>query len=293
MFPDEFDYERTDSVADALDRLGTHADAGRGVELLAGGHGLIPALKARERTPDVVVDLAVEELAGVEERADHLAIGALTTYADLADSEPVRGRAPVLAAAAAETGDVQIRNRGTLGGNLVEAHPASDPPAAMLAADATLVLRGPEGERDVPATDFFRGDRETAVGTREILTEIRLPTAGSTADDAATDSAYVRHTHPATGYALVGVAAVLERVDGVVTDARVAATGVVDRPLRLPSVEAALSGNRPADALDEAVAVADADVDADRLRSDAYASGEFREHLLETYVERALTESVE
>jgi len=308
MFPPEFDYERADSVAEAVDRLAAHTQAGADAELLAGGHGLVPAMKAGDREPDAVVDLDTEDLVGVTEREDSLAVGALTTYSDLADSTLVREHAPVLADAVAEVGDVQIRNRGTLGGNLVEAHPAADPPAAVLAADATLVLVGPDGEREVPATEFFVGERETVVDPAEILTEIRVPAAGDgtnartpetgTRDAGAsgagsTDAAYVRRTHPATGYALVGVAAVLDRDGETVTDARVAATGVVEHAVRLPAVEAALAGGPvDADARTAAAATADDDLDTGRFRSDPSASGEFRQGLLATYVERALAAAV-
>jgi len=287
MFPAAFDYERVDSVAEAVERLTAHAEAGRETELLAGGHGLVPAMKAGDRAPEVVVDLDADELIGVTEREGGLAVGALTTYAAVADSDLVRDRAPVLADAVAEVGDVQIRNRGTLGGNLVEAHPAADPPAAVLAADATLVLVGPDGEREVTAADFFVGERETIVEPAEVLTEIRVPSA------AGADAAYLRRTHPATGYALVGVAAVLDRDGETVTGARVAATGAVERAVRLPAVERALTGG-PADGDARAAAAADAGADlaAERFRSDPSASGEFRQRLLETYVERALAAAV-
>jgi len=289
MFPAEFDYERADSVAEAVDRLAAHAEAGTEAELLAGGHGLVPAMKAGERAPDAVVDLDTEELVGVTERDDALAVGALTTYADLADSALVRERAPALADAAGAVGDVQIRNRGTLGGNLVEAHPAADPPAAVLAADATLVLVGPDGEREVPAADFFVGERETVVEPAEILTEVRVATGGEATEAGTNDAGYVRRTHPATGYALVGVAAVLDRDGETVTDARVAATAAVERPVRLPAVEAALTGGPvDADAREAAAAAAADGLDDGRFRSDPSASGEFRRQLLATCVERAL-----
>jgi len=287
MFPAAFDYERVDSVAEAVERLTAHAEAGRETELLAGGHGLVPAMKAGDRAPEVVVDLDADELIGVTEREGGLVVGALTTYAALADSDLVRDRAPVLADAVAEVGDVQIRNRGTLGGNLVEAHPAADPPAAVLAADATLVLVGPDGDREVSAADFFVDERETIVEPAEVLTEIRVPSA------VRADAAYLRRTHPATGYALVGVAAVLDRDGETVTDARVAATGAVERAVRLPAVERALTGG-PADGDARAAAAADAGADlaAERFRSDPSVSGEFRQQLLETYVEWALAAAV-
>ncbi|MFB6141256.1 MAG: xanthine dehydrogenase family protein subunit M [Halosimplex sp.] len=300
MFPAPFDYERATSVGEALDLLEAHADDH--VELLAGGHSLVPAMKERERTPDVVVDLDVPELSGISVLSDRTVVGALTTYADIADAEALPENAPLLPETVAEVGDVQIRNMGTIGGNLAEAHPAADPPAAVLANDATILLRDRDGKREVPATDFFLGEGETAVEPGEILAGVRVPHT----DDAGV--AYAKKTHPATGYAMVGVAAVVdvegaagdgardanEGGEGTVSSARVAATGAVDRAVRLPSVEDVLvGGSADAEAIDAAASEALADVDADRLRSDAYASGSFRGDLLETYVARALESAVE
>ncbi|WP_415379331.1 FAD binding domain-containing protein [Halosimplex sp. TS25] len=296
MFPDAFDYERATSVGEALDLLDDHADAE--VEILAGGHSLVPAMKTEGRSPDVVVDLDVAALDAINALDDRTVVGALTTYADIADSRAARANAPLLAETAAEVGDLQIRNRGTIGGNLAEAHPGADPPAAVLASDATVLLRHRDGKREVPATDFFRGDGETAVEYGELVTGVRVPHTG----DAGV--AYAKKTHPATGYAMVGVAAVVETdvvdgngdetAEGTVSSVRVAATGAVDRAVRLPSVENALVGERlDSDAIDAAAGEAQADVEPDRLRSDPYASGDFRRELLETYVARALESAAE
>ncbi|WP_436929833.1 FAD binding domain-containing protein [Halosimplex halobium] len=298
MFPAEFDYERAESVGEALELLETHADAD--VEVLAGGHSLVPAMKTEGRSPDVVVDLDVPELDAVNALADRTVVGALTTYATVVDSRAVRANVPLLAETAAEVGDLQIRNRGTVGGNLAEAHPGADLPAAALASDATVLLRNSEGKREVSATDFFRGDGETAVESGELLTGVRVPHA----DDAG--FAYRRKTHPATGYAMVGVAAVVETDgggrdgaggdsgEGSVSSAWVAATGAVDRAIRLPSVEDALAGEPlETDTIERAASAARDDVDDDRLRSDPHASGEFRGELLETYTARALDAAAE
>jgi carbon-monoxide dehydrogenase medium subunit len=300
MFPAEFDYERAESVSEALDLLEQHA--GADVEILAGGHSLVPAMKTEGREPDVVVDLDVAALDAVNALDDRTVVGALTTYATVADSPAVRATVPLVAEAASEVGDLQIRNRGTVGGNLAEAHPGADLPAAALASDATVLLRNSGGKREVPVTEFFRGDGETAVERGELLTGVRFPHT----DDAG--FAYAKKTHPATGYAMVGVAAVVETEEsadgddgtggdageGTVSSARVAATGAVDRAVRLPSVEAALAGKPlESDAIDAAAAEARADIDADRLRSDPYASGEFRGELLETYAARALERAAE
>ncbi|WP_459193639.1 FAD binding domain-containing protein [Halosimplex sp. J119] len=286
MFPDDFDYERATSVSEALDLLEEHADAE--VEILAGGHSLVPAMKTEGRSPDVVVDLDVDALDAINALDDRTVVGALTTYADIADSRVLRANAPLLAETAAEVGDLQIRNRGTIGGNLAEAHPGADPPAAVLASDAIVLLRTRDGKREVPATEFFRGDGETAVEYGELVAGVRIPHT----DDAGV--AYAKKTHPATGYAMVGVAAVVEVTGEVVSTARVAATGAVDRAVRLPSVEDALVDERPdSDSIDAAASEARADIDPERLRSDPYASGEFRGELLETYVARALESAAE
>ncbi|MFC7141066.1 FAD binding domain-containing protein [Halosimplex aquaticum] len=286
MFPADFDYERATSVDEAMDLLDDHADAE--VEILAGGHSLVPAMKTEGRSPDVVVDLDVPALDAINALDDRTVVGALTTYADIADSRALRANAPLLAETAAEVGDLQIRNRGTIGGNLAEAHPGADPPAAVLASDATILLRHRDGKREVPATEFFRGDGETAVEYGELVTGVRVPHTG----DAGV--AYAKKTHPATGYAMVGAAAVVEVAEEAVSRARVAATGAVDRAVRLPSVEDALVGERlDSEAIDAAASEAHADIDSERLRSDPYASGEFRGELLETYVARALESAAE
>ena len=311
MFPDGFDYHRATDVEEALDLLATHVDEATDTEVavLAGGQGLLPELKARESTPDVVVDVSdLDSLRGVEsgesvgasESADAgefdalapsddpLIVGALTTHATLAGSPVVSERATVLAETASAVADRQIRNRGTLGGNLVEAHPAADLPAATVAADATLALAGPDGERTVPAEEFFEGDRETAVDSRELLTEIRVPSAR------AAGGAYAKKTHPASGFALVGVAASVAVRDWTVTDARVVASGATDAPARLRGVEDALvGGGADRETIADATERAGEEVDPEEARADATASGEFRVHLLSSYAERAVTSAVE
>lgn len=286
MFPEEFEYHRPTTVDAALDLLTTHADSDTAV--LAGGQGLLPDMKAREATPEVVIDVGdVEALGGVE-TGDPTVVGALTTHATLAESPDLRERASVLAAAASEVADAQIRNRGTVGGNLVEADPAADLPAGAVAADATLALVGPDGERTIPAGEFFRGDGETALGDRELLTEIRVPSAP------AAGGAYAKKPHPSSGYALVGVAASVAVRDWTVTAARVVASGATDAPARLRGVEDALVGG-PADreTIADAAERAVDGLDSEAVRADATVSAEFRTHLLSSYAERALTTAVD
>lgn len=300
MFPASFDYRRPDSVDAALSAL-----AADGAVALSGGHSLVPALKARERTPDVVVDLGgLDDLRGVEAEGEELAVGALTTYADFLAADPVG--ADVLADATRAVGDRQIRNRGTVGGNLAAAEPRGDLPAAAVAANATLVVRGSDGERTVGADEFFRGDGETACGDDELLTEVRLPTApaGEECVEATRfGGAYAKKTHPSEGYAAVGVAARVGVADGTVTDARVAVNGVLDRPTRLDAVESALVG-LDVDAAPEAghagsegpVAAAGArasdGIDPADARTDHLVSGAYRVELLPKYTRRAVAGAV-
>lgn len=300
MFPPQFDYRRAETVEGALDLLAASGD--RDARPLAGGHGIVPDLKAGDASPDLLVDVSgVDALAGIDADGGAVTVGALATHADLASSSVLRERAPVLAAAAEHVGDPQIRNRGTIGGNLAEADPAADLPAAVVAADATLHLRGPGGERTVPATAFFEGAGETALAEDELLASVEVPAHPA--------GAYVKRTHPATGYAMVGVAAVATvgeattavdgtatAVDGAatavgegtVTDAGVAATGVMDHAVRLRSVEDAVEG-APVDLDVGAAAERSTEaLDPDRQVGDAHASAAFRADVLPTFVERAV-----
>jgi len=290
MFPPRFDYERPGSLDAALAAL-----ADEGAIPLAGGHDLIPLLKARERDPETVVDLSgLVALRGVERVAvddvdgpvERLSIGALTTDADLLDAEPAGVDA--LLDATAAVGDAQIRNRGTVGGNLAAAHPASDIPAATVAADATLHLAGPDGDRTVPAEAFATGDHETVREGDELLTRISVPL------DPDAGGAYARETHPSTGYAAVGVAARLRVVDGAVTDPRVAAVGLRDAPVRLAAVERELDGadaGTPVDSVADAAARAGESVD-EPVREDHVVSADQRRTLLPTCAEDAVAEAV-
>jgi len=283
MFPPEFDYRRADDVAAAVDLLAAHDDAA----VIAGGHSLLPAMKRGDAAPSTVVDVSdVDAMAGIERDEGGVRVGAATRYVEAAESEALATRAPVLAEAAGAVGDVQIRNRGTVGGNLAAADRGADLPAAALAADATAHLRGPDGERAVDADDFFAPGGATAVADDEVLTALWVPDASDAG------SAYVRRTHPATGYALVGVAAVVRTEAGTVTDARLAANGVCERGVRLPAAEAKLA-DAPADGgtIERAAAAAGDGVD-DEFVGDPTASGEFRAHLLGTQVEAALEKAL-
>jgi len=288
MFPPQFDYYRATSVEEALDLLAEHADAE--TELLAGGHSLIPTMKSGLASPDVLVDLGgIESLRGIERGDGVTTIGAMTPYVDVATDEGLLADAPVFAEAAQAVGDIQVRNRGTVGGNLSHADPASDLPGAALAADVTLVLQGPDGERTVPVDDFFLGMFTTDVGEDELVTRVEVPhqPMGAT-------GTYLKKPSPSSGYAMVGAAVALETDDGTIAGARVAANGAFDHARRLEAVEDALEG----EPLDPEAAAAAGDHATDgvedwELMSDLQASGEFRANLLRVYTGRAIAAAVE
>jgi carbon-monoxide dehydrogenase medium subunit len=285
MYPDEFDLLEPDSVEEALDLLADHDPFD--TELLAGGHSLLPTMKTGLASPDTVVDISgIDALDGIEADGDTVAIGATTTYATVTDDERVRSGAPALAAAAGAVGDRQVRNAGTVGGNLAHADPAADLPGAAIAADATVVVAGQDGERRVDAEEFFLGMYETDVGEAELLTAVEVPRAADAV------GAYAKRASDSSGYAVVGVAAQLAVEDGVVADARVAANGVTHHGVRLPGVEDALADERAEeDAFAAAAAEAVGDVDEAMLMTDREASADYREQLLEVYTERALQEA--
>ena len=283
MFPDEFDYERPETVTEAIDLLVENPEA----EVLAGGHSLLPTMKSGLASPDLLVDISrIEGMRGIEHQDGTVAIGGLTTYATIADSETVQESVEVFAEAAHAVGDVQVRNRGTIGGNLAHADPASDLPAAALAADATMVVQGPDGERRVDADDFFFGMYATDVGEDELLTAVEFPARPNAT------GAYAKKPSPSSGYAMVGVAVSLTVDAGIVEDVGVAANGIMDHGVRLDPVEDALRGKTPDDELVQRAAESAADeLDEMMMMDDLQASAAFRAQLLESYAERALREA--
>lgn len=285
VYPARFDYHEAVTVDEAISLL-TADDVGE-TRLLAGGQGLVPDMKVGAAAPDVVVDIsAVDGLDRIERVDGGLAIGALVTHADVVNADRIRSQAGVVAEAAAEVADYQIRNRGTVGGNLAEADPEADLPAAILATGATVHAAGPDGRRAIPADEFFAGPGETALTDDELLVEVRIPHTPT--------GAYVKRTHPARGYAMVGVAATFDIEGGTIAGARIVAVGVTDRPTRLRSVESELAGMTVQKALAEPSAISRAtdqaadDVEDERLGGDAYASGEFRAAQLPSAVTRAV-----
>jgi carbon-monoxide dehydrogenase medium subunit len=266
VIPAAFAYHRAESIDDALEALGDDGDA----KLLAGGHSLIPALKLRFVRPSVLVDLGrLDELRYVREDGDRIAIGALTRHAQLT-TDPVLGRdCAVLTRAAMLVGDPQVRHRGTIGGSVAHADPASDLPTVLLALDADLVARGPDGERTIAVSSFYTGPFATALGPREVLTEIRVPKVER--------GVYLKHTRRAQDWATVGVAAAV--VDGTT---QVAFASMGPTPLRARAVEDALADGA------DAAAAAGRSGEGTEPPSDVTGGSEYRAHLAQVYVRRAL-----
>jgi carbon-monoxide dehydrogenase medium subunit len=283
MYAAHFDYHRPKTLAEATRLLQANKDA----KLLAGGHSLLPAMKLRIAGPGTLVDIgALKELTGISLDGTALRIGALTTHREIATSSVVKASCPVLAEAAAEIGDLQVRNRGTIGGSLAHADPAADFPTVMVALGASLSAAGPTGSREIAADAFFKDLFTTVLGSVEILTTVRVPTYAK-----GTGAAYLKHRHPASSYAVVGVAAIVHLAGGKCTRVSVVVGGATVNPVRAQAAEATLSGQAPTGAALAAAAAKVAEAIKDPL-SDYYASGEFRTHLATVMSKRALTEAV-
>lgn len=278
MIPAAFDYARAKSLDEAFELLQKH---GPDAKLLAGGHSLLPMMKLRMATPSLLVDISrIPGLDHIAANGDRVTIGALATHAAIADSVGIRQAAPALHDAAADIGDAQVRNRGTIGGACAHADPAADYPAALLALAANFTVRSRSGNTTVKAEDFFRGMFETALEPDAVLTEISF--------GAAPHSAYVKFPHPASHYAVVGVAVNLELQGSTIAAARVAITGVGDIAFRATSVERALVGAAAGDteAIRSACVDAAAGVEA---RSDVFASATYRAAMADIFAVRAVT----
>jgi carbon-monoxide dehydrogenase medium subunit len=279
MIPASFDYIRATSLAHALGLLQTDPD---GSKLVAGGHTLIPTLKLRLASPALLIDICgIAELKGIEV-AGRVRIGALTTHAELLASEPLRKLLPIFHQAAELIADPQVRNRGTIGGSLANADPAADWPAVAIALHAELELAGPTGRRHVAAKDFFVDIMTTALRLDEVLVAIHIPYPNTGAE-----FRYRKIRHPASGYAVVGVAVALRRHEGVVSDATIGITGATGRAYAADSASAHLNG-KPLSSRNIASAALLASEQAECL-SDGYASADYRKHLVKTEIIRALT----
>lgn len=277
MYPAKFTYHAPWSVEEALGLMAEHEDS----KLIAGGHSLLPTMKMRLATPAHLIDMKNLRslLSYIHDKGDHIAIGALTTYQQIESSSLVQKDAAIIAQTVAEVGDMQVRNMGTLGGSIAHADPAGDPPAAILASDATMVIQNSSGERSVAASEFFQGFFETAVGAGEILKEIRVPKfAGG--------SSYQKFKHPASGYAVAGVAVCLSKNGNNIASVKVGVTGASDGAYRASAVEDALTGQAFSEAL-AASAAAHAMDGIDALE-DPFADAEYRGQIAKTLAKRAI-----
>lgn len=268
MIPASFDYRRAGSLDEAVELLGSDSDA----KLLAGGHSLIPMLRLRFARPGLLVDIdRLDDLRYVRPDGDRIAIGALTRHAQLARDPVLRERCAVLADAAAQIGDPQVRHRGTIGGSVAHADPLGDLGTVLLTLDADAVAVGPDGERTIPLGEFFTGRFQTALGPQEVLTELRVPAVAA--------GTYLKHVRRSQDWATVGVVAA--RVDGRV---QVGLTAMGMTPLRAAAVEQAVAdGASSAEAAERAG-------EGTAPSSDSSASGEYRAHLAHVLVRRALDE---
>lgn len=278
MYPAKFDYFRAASVEEAVALLHRHGDA----KVLAGGHSLVPIMKLRLAQPSAVVDIGhIHILRGISHHDGTIRIGALTTHATIAASEVLQAECPLLAEAAGHIGDPQVRNKGTIGGNVAHADPASDLPAVLVALGATINLSGATGDRSVAAREFFVGLLETQIGEDEILTAIDVPRLRD-----GTGTAYLKHEHPASGYAICGAAAVVGGGRASAAGVELCFNGVTATPHRASAVGEALGGTSMTDAeIDRAV---DDHLAVEEPLGDVQASGEYRVELARVYGKRAL-----
>ena len=275
MIPSAFEYHCATSVEEAI---ALKQQAGGDARFIAGGHSLIPLMKLRLAEPSTLVDISrIRGLSGVSEEGGRISVGALTTHAELESDALLLRAAPVVAEAASEIGDQQVRNRGTIGGSLAHADPAADLPAVVVALDATIHIAGAGGARSVAASDFFRGLFEVDLAEDELITSVSF--------DRPSRAAYAKLRHPASHFAIVGVAASLTVEDGVCTRARVAVTGASTHAQRLGPVEDALRGSR----LDgDAIAVASDAADVAEVNSDLSGSEAYRRVMTRVFTGRAI-----
>ncbi|HEX6162639.1 MAG TPA: xanthine dehydrogenase family protein subunit M [Vicinamibacterales bacterium] len=273
MIPVAFDYERASSVEDAIAKL-----AASGGKAIAGGHSLVPLMKLRLSEPGRLVDISkIPGLSGIKDAGGKIEVGATTTHAELAASKLLRDKCPILAEAAAAIGDVQVRNRGTIGGSIAHADPASDLPAVAIALDADILIKGKSGSRTVKAAAFFRGFYDVDLAAGELIVAVQFAPVRS--------AAYAKLHQRASHYAIVGAAAALDVKGGVIQSARIGLTGATTHAVRLPGVEQALAGKKAADL---AAAVAGAANEAGDLNGDLHASAEYRKAMIPVFVKRAV-----
>lgn len=284
MVPSKFEYTKVSSVGEAIKYL----DSGEDVKVLAGGHSLIPTLKLRLSDPERLVDISqLPELRSINEADGVISIGAACTHYDIESSDLIKSKLSLFADVAGLIGDIQVRNKGTIGGSIAHADPAADWPAALLATDAVVVAQGPKGSRQIKAAGFFQGLFTTALEENEIITEVQVPVPGT-----GTSSAYAKFEQPASRFALVGCAVTITQQGGKINSARVAYTGVAGAAFRSAAVEAALVG-QDANADTIAAAAAKATEGIDNVMSDPHAAEDYRRHLAKVFTKRALTSALE
>ena len=274
MIPTAFDYQRATSIDDALAKL----QAAAGGKILAGGHSLVPLMKLRLSEPSVLIDIArIPGMSGISEKDGVIEIGACTTHADVAGSALLRQECPIVAETAAEIGDPQVRNRGTLGGSLAHADPAADYPAAILALDADILLKGPGGTRKVKASEFFQGLFTVDLAPNELITAVQFAPVKA--------AAYAKLHQRASHFAIVGVAAAVAASGGNFQSVRIGLTGASSHATRLTTVEQALIGKA---ATKESIASGAALATVDDVNSDIHASEEYRRAMIRVFTTRAL-----
>jgi carbon-monoxide dehydrogenase medium subunit len=282
--PAEFEYHRPTSLDEAIGLL-----SGEDARALAGGHSLLPLMKLRLAEPGTIVDLGgISGLDAIEEDGGAIKIGALATHAAVAASDVVRSRCRVLAETAEGIGDRQVRNRGTIGGSLAHADPGADYPTVVKALGATITAAGEGGEREIGADDFFTGIFTTSLQPGELVTSVRVPAVVG-----GTGAAYVKHRHPASGYAVAAVAAVLKLESGKCSDAKLVVGGVTGTPVVAGDAANAMIGIAPVDEAGIAAAAEKVPAALSGAVGDTYASGDYRVHLATVMARRAIAAAFE
>jgi len=277
MHPANFDYHRASSIDEAESLWKENTDA----SFLAGGHSLIPAMKLRLSDPGTLVDISgIDDLKGISRDGDTIRIGALTTHREVESSDVVKDGCSALSEAAGMIGDPQVRNRGTIGGNVAHADPASDYPGILMALGAAIVT----SSRSIVVDDFFTGLFETALNDGEVITEIQVPAIGS-----GSGAAYTKFFNPSSRYAVVGVGALVSKSNGSCSSCRIGVTGAADHAFRASVAEEILQGS---DLGDDAVAASAAKVaDGQEMLGDLSASANYRTHLCGVMAKRAIVEA--
>jgi aerobic carbon-monoxide dehydrogenase medium subunit len=285
MIAQKFEYVVPTSLGDAVNLLQKH---GHRAKILAGGHSLIPMMKLRLAAPELLIDIGrIPELSYIKEEGSKIRIGALTTHHLIQTSDSIVQRFSALADAAGLIGDIQVRNKGTIGGSIAHADPAADYPASILALDSTIVTLGPQGERQIPASRFFVDMMTTALEPNEIVREIQI-----SAKSGKNGSAYLKMAQKASGFAICGAAAVVELdASGVLANVGIGITGVGNYAFRASKTEATLKGQKPS--ADLIKAACDKASDGIIALEDIHASADYRLDLARIYARRAVEAALE